>query len=296
MQTQNYSPITVHEDGDFFREAILYTTNMTGLNSQLVEKDYFCSVLLSVLYSDESSLVFKGGTCLSKVYGGFYRLSEDLDFMISTSSDSSRSIRRKTIEPLKKIVGRVSDVLPFFTFLEHLTGRNNSTQYIAQVQYRSSIRPVPATIKIEIGLREELLTLPQKGRVKTLLNDPFSRKPGVQEFSVLCMSPEEAYAEKLRAALTRKDLAIRDFYDIDYAVQGMGLDLSKKHFLDLAIRKLTVPGNDPVNITLSRKETLKRQLETELKPILREKDFQQFDLDRAFNLVAQIGSRLQQLM
>lgn len=296
MQTQNYSPITVHEDGDFFREAILYTANMTGLNSQLVEKDYFCSVLLSVLYSDESSLVFKGGTCLSKVYGGFYRLSEDLDFMISTPSDSSRSLRRKTIEPLKKIVGRVSDVLPFFTFLEHLTGRNNSTQYIAQVQYRSSIRPVPATIKIEIGLREELLTLPQKGRVKTLLNDPFSRKPAVQEFSVLCMSPEEAYAEKLRAALTRKDLAIRDFYDIDYAVQGMGLDLSKKHFLDLAIRKLTVPGNDPVNITLSRKEMLKRQLETELKPILREKDFQQFDLDRAFNLVAQIGSRLQQLM
>jgi hypothetical protein len=41
---------------------------------------------------------------------------------------------------------------------------------------------------------------------------------------------------------------------------------------------------------------LKRQLETELKPILREKDFQQFNLDRAFNLVAEIGSKLQRLM
>jgi predicted nucleotidyltransferase component of viral defense system len=296
MQTQNYSPITVHEDGDFFREAILYTANMTGLNSQLVEKDYFCSVLLSFLYSDESSLVFKGGTCLSKVYGGFYRLSEDLDFMISTPSDSSRSLRRKTIEPLKKMVGRVTDVLPLFTLLEHLTGRNNSTQYIAQVQYRSSIRPVPATIKIEIGLREELLTLPQKGRVKTLLNDPFSRKPAVQEFSVLCMSPEEAYAEKLRAALTRKDLAIRDFYDIDYAVTKKNFKLNEEQFLEFVKKKLAVPGNDPLNITLSRKEMLKRQLETELKPILREKDFQQFNLDRAFNLVAEIGSKLQQLM
>jgi predicted nucleotidyltransferase component of viral defense system len=295
MQTQNYSPITVHEDGDFFREALLYTANMTGLNSQLVEKDYFCSVLLSFLFSDESSLVFKGGTCLSKIYGGFYRLSEDLDFMISTPSDSSRSLRRKTIEPLKKIIGRISDVLPLFTILENLTGRNNSTQYIAQVQYRSSIREVPATIKIEIGLREELLTLPQKGRVKTLLDDPFSRKPAVQEFTVSCMSPEEAYAEKLRAALTRTELAIRDFYDIDYAVREIGLDLSKKDFLDLVIRKLTVPGNDPVNITSARKEALRRQLETELKPILREKDFQRFDLDRTFNLVTQIGSRLQRL-
>ena len=296
MQTQNYSPITLHEDGDFFREAILYTANMTGLNSQLVEKDYFCSVLLSFLYSDESSLVFKGGTCLSKVYGGFYRLSEDLDFMISTPSDSSRSLRRKTIEPLKKMVGRVTDVLPLFTFLERLTGRNNSTQYIAQVQYRSSIRPVPATIKIEIGLREELLTLPQKGRVRTLLYDPFSRKPAVQEFSVLCMSPEEAYAEKLRAALTREDLAIRDFYDIDYAVTKMNLKLNEEQFLEFVKKKLAVPGNDPLNINLSRKEMLKRQLETELKPILREKDFQQFNLDRAFNLVAGIGSKLQQLM
>ena len=294
MQTQNYSPITVHEDGDFFREALLYTANMTGLNSQLVEKDYFCSVLLSFLFSDESSLVFKGGTCLSKVYGGFYRLSEDLDFMISTPSGSSRSLRRKTIEPLKKMIGRISDVLPVFTILENLTGRNNSTQYFAQVQYRSSIREVPATIKIEIGLREELLTLPQKGRVKTLLNDPFSRKPAVQEFTVSCMSPEEAYAEKLRAALTRTELAIRDFYDIDYAVQEMGLDLSKKDFLDLVMRKLTVPGNDPVNITSARKEVLRRQLETELKPILREKDFQRFDLDRAFNLVTQIGSNVLQ--
>jgi len=295
MQTQNYSPITVHEDQDFFREALLYTANMTGLNSQLVEKDYFSSVLLSFLYSDESSLVFKGGTCLSKVYGEFYRLSEDIDFMISTPSDSSRSLRRKTIEPLKKMMGRISDVLPVFTILENLTGWNNSTQYIAQVQYRSSIREVPATIKIEIGLREELLTSPQKGRVKTLLNDPFSRKPAVQEFTVSCMSAEEAYAEKLRAALTRTELAIRDFYDIDYAVQEMGFNVSKKDFLDLVMRKLTVPGNDPVNITSARKEVLRRQLETELKPILREKDFQRFDLDRAFNLVTQIGSRLQRL-
>jgi predicted nucleotidyltransferase component of viral defense system len=295
MQTQNYSPITVHEDRDFFREALLYTANMTGFNSQLVEKDYFCSVLLSFLYSYESSLVFKGGTCLSKVYGEFYRLSEDIDFMISTPTDSSRSFRRKTIEPLKKMIGHISNVLSVFTILENLTGRNNSTQYIAQVQYRSSIREVPATIKIEIGLREEFLTFPQKGRVKTLLNDPFSRKPAVQEFTVSCMSPEEAYAEKLRAALTRTELAIRDFYDIDYAVQEMGLDLSKKDFLDLVIRKLTVPGNDPVNITSARKEVLRRQLETELKPILREKDFQRFDLDRAFNLVTHIGSRLQRL-
>lgn len=296
MQTRNYSPITAHEDAEFFRDAVLYTASMTGFNPELVEKDYFCSLLLSYLYSGESPLVFKGGTCLSKVYGGFYRLSEDLDFMISTPSDSSRSFRRRSIEPMKRMVGRLPDALRIFSVSENLAGRNNSTQYIAQIQYRSSIRPVPARIKIEIGLREELLTPAQKGQVTTLLSDPFSRKPAVQEFNVSCMSLEEAYAEKVRAALTRRELAIRDFYDIDYAIQGLGLDLSKKNFLDLAIKKLTIPGNDPINITVAGKGMLRRQLETDLKPILRERDFQRFELDRSFNLVSQIGSTLQELI
>ena len=295
MQNRNSYQISAHEDGDFFREAVLYTASTTGFASELIEKDYFFSVLLSYLDANESPLIFRGGTCLSKIYGEFYRLSEDLDFTISVPFDAPRSLRRKKIEPLKKVVGRISDTLSIFSLSQNLIGRNNSTQYIAQVQYQSNIRPSPATIKIEIGLREEILTTPQKGLVKTLLFDPFSRKPVVPEFSVMCLSLDEAYAEKIRAALTRTELAIRDFYDIDYAVRKMGINLREERLLDLVRKKLAVPGNDPVDLELSRKEMLKAQLKTELKPILREQDLQQFDLDRAFNLVAEIGLNMKQL-
>jgi len=292
MPNRNSYQISAHEDGDFFRETILYTANTTGFTSELIEKDYFCSVLLSYLYANGSPLIFRGGTCLSKIYGEFYRLSEDLDFTISVPFDAPRSIRRKKIEPVKKVVGRISDTLSIFSLSQNLIGRNNSTQYLAQVQYQSHIRPSPATIKIEIGLREEILTMPQKGLVKTLLSDPFSRKPVVPEFSVMCLSLDEAYAEKIRAALTRTELAIRDFYDIDYAVRRMGIDLSGESLLDVVRKKMAVPGNDPVNLELSPKEMLKAQLNTELKPILREQDFLQFDLDRAFNLVAEVRSKV----
>ena len=295
MQNRNSYQISAHEDGDFFREAVLYTASTTGFASELIEKDYFFSVLLSYLDANESPLIFRGGTCLSKIYGEFYRLSEDLDFTISVPFDAPRSLRRKKIEPFKKVVGRISDTLSIFSLSQNLIGRNNSTQYIAQVQYQSTIRPSPATIKIEIGLREEILTTPQKGLVKTLLIDPFSRKPVVPEFSVMCLSLDEAYAEKIRAALTRTELAIRDFYDIDYAVRKMGINLREERLLDLVRKKLAVPGNDPVDLELSRKEMLKAQLKTELKPILREQDLQQFDLDRAFNLVAEIGLNMKQL-
>jgi hypothetical protein len=36
----------VYEDQAFFHEAVLFTTGQTKLNATLIEKDYFCTVLL----------------------------------------------------------------------------------------------------------------------------------------------------------------------------------------------------------------------------------------------------------
>lgn len=66
----------------------------TGFGSKLVEKDYFCSLVLAFLFQDEAStLVFKGGTALSKIHTEFYRLSEDLDFVIPLPSSAHRPLR-----------------------------------------------------------------------------------------------------------------------------------------------------------------------------------------------------------
>ncbi|MBN2124216.1 MAG: nucleotidyl transferase AbiEii/AbiGii toxin family protein [Deltaproteobacteria bacterium] len=62
-------------DPDIFREALSYSEGITGLTASLIEKDYYCSLILHHLFSRETQLIFKGGTCLSKVYADFYRLS-----------------------------------------------------------------------------------------------------------------------------------------------------------------------------------------------------------------------------
>jgi predicted nucleotidyltransferase component of viral defense system len=81
-----------HEDPVLFRAAVGFTAATTGLPARLVEKDYFCTVVLACLAGVEG-LVFKGGTCLAKVYADFYRLSEDLDFVISTPVSTTRGQR-----------------------------------------------------------------------------------------------------------------------------------------------------------------------------------------------------------
>jgi predicted nucleotidyltransferase component of viral defense system len=288
--------ITVHEDVEFFREAVLFTARNTGINTALVEKDYFCSLLLSYLYQQgETNVVFRGGTSLGKIYADFYRLSEDLDFVIPTSADATRQQRRRLIVPFKKLISEISGENSVFHLSQQLREHSNSAQYIGYLTY-TSIADIPGQlvrIKIEVGLDEELLDSPVTKEARTLLIDPFRNAPAVAKINVKTLTLREAYAEKLRAALTRRDVAIRDFYDIDYALTNRILDLTDPILEQYVLNKLRVSFHDPIDISPSRRSTLQSQLETQLKPVLRPKDYEGFDLDGAFDLVAGFGTRIQ---
>jgi len=206
MAPYSLTDISFHEDRDLFREAVLYTAGKTGLNASLVEKDYYCSVVLAHLYGkDKEPPVFRGGTSLSKIHADFYRLSEDLDFTLSISPVASRSERSRMISPVKEWVSSLGKELSVFRIEQKLIGYNNSRQYVAQIAYPSVVGNGSGRIKIEVGLREEILILPIRKNVRTLLENPFAKKQAIQEFEVLTLTREETYAEKIRAALTRRE-------------------------------------------------------------------------------------------
>jgi hypothetical protein len=167
-----------------------------------------------------------------------------------------------------------------------MTGANRSTQYIAVAGYNSLLGAQEETIKIEVGLREPLLTPVINGSARTLLLDPVAGQPLVKPVAARCISRSEAFAEKFRAALSRREAAIRDFFDIDYAVRRIGLRHQDAEFAGLVRRKLAIPGNEPVDVSENRLAALRRQLEPELKPLLRASDFAEFDLERAFRTVS----------
>ena len=280
----------VHEDSAWFREAVQFTAAETLFLPRLIEKDYICTLLLHYLSASDGSLVFKGGTCLAKVHAGFYRLSEDLDFIIPISLSASRSERRGLSARLKEATSQLPTELSTFRIVEPLTGANNSTQYVTVVGYTSLINQQEEIVKIEVGLREPLLTQVLIGKAQTLLLNPVSGKPITPAIAVPCISWSEAMAEKLRAALSRRDAAVRDFYDIDYAVRKRGFLPLQTAMTKLVRQKLAIPGNEPVDISPERMAGLRRQLDTELKTVLREKDFLEFDLERAFRIVTEVAA------
>jgi predicted nucleotidyltransferase component of viral defense system len=279
-------------DPEFFRAAVSFTAQRTGFAARLIEKDYFCSVLLEYLASASKDLVFKGGTCLAKVYAGFYRLSEDLDFVISMPTNAKRTDRSKQATALKPVVANMAAQLPAFRMIKPLTGANNSTQYIAVVGYMSLISGQSETIKIEVGLREPLLTPAKTELANAILLNPVSDRTLINPISLRCISKMEAFAEKFRAALTRREVAIRDFYDIDYASIKLDLHIDDEEFVRLVKQKLSVPGNFQVDISQPRLKVLRQQLEGQLRPVLREKDYSDFDLERAIRTVIGMAGNL----
>ncbi len=276
-------------DPDIFRESLSYSEGVTGFTASLIEKDYYCSLILHHIFDRETPLVFKGGTCLSKVYADFYRLSEDLDLIIPVSVDAPRNQRRSKMNPMKGIFNKLPAAIPGVAVSKAFRGHNESRQYIGYLEYPSIVINKQERIKIEIGIREPLLFPSVTGKTRTIIVNPFSGQPLLPVFTVQAMDMKEAYAEKVRAALTRTKPAIRDLFDLFYAGRKMGLDLDAPDFLTMVKKKLSVPGNTPVHISSEYKREIKRQLEGQLRPVLRPADFDSFNMDEAIELIVLIA-------
>ena len=276
-------------DPDIFREALSYSEAVTGFTASLIEKDYYCSLILHHVFDRDTPLVFKGGTCLSKVYADFYRLSEDLDLVIPVAVDTPRNQRRSEMNPIKGIFDELPEAIPGIAVSQAFRGHNESRQYIGYLEYDSNVMDKHERIKIEIGIREPLLLPSLTGETRTIVVNPFSGRPLLPAFTVQAMGMKEAYAEKVRATLSRKEPAIRDLFDLFHAVRKMKLDLDDHDFLIMVKQKLNVPGNTPIDISLEYKRELNRQLEGQLRPVLRPADFDSFNMNEAFELIGRIA-------
>jgi predicted nucleotidyltransferase component of viral defense system len=269
-----------HDDPDRFRAALTYTSATTGFLAALIEKDYYCSLLLNDLGElMRNGLVFKGGTCLSKVHTEFFRLSEDLDFTYSIPAGTSRPDRRKIIAPFKGYFASIPERLLCFRITQELNAKFESSYYFGSIGYISAITGEVGSIKLEVSLKEPIHQPVEDLVARTILCDPHSKATTFLQVPVRVLSIKEAYAEKTRAALTRRKPAIRDFFDVDHAVLNGLLFPQDEATIELISHKLSTT-DDPIDISDARVDAVQIQVETQLKSVVRLEDFKKFDLRR----------------
>ena len=248
----------------------------------ILEKDYYLTIILNnieKLLSDK--IVFKGGTLLNKVHLNYHRLSEDLDFTYYGEL-TARSQRSKAITPIREKMPGFLKALDLSSSSPQGEGFNNSTQYVFKVNYPSIVTGKDGLIKLEISLRQPPIDKPVHNVVKHFYQDPFSGEDLFPSGKVLSLSLNEAVAEKLKAAISRKDVAIRDYYDLWHIAES-GFDFYQDKFIKLFKRKLSDEGHEidygnNFGLSDAQLSLLRGQVDTHLNEVIRVDE--EFDLEK----------------
>jgi len=290
----------IHENKDEFIKSLERASRKKGFLLPLIEKDYYLTLILSRVHELSENLIFKGGTCLNKVYYVYYRLSEDIDFsMVLPQYEATRGQRRKCIQPVKDKIKKFVEQFGMKIDDASNPGRNESKQYVYYFVYQSALREVEAKIKFEIGLRFNPFDMIKKRPVQHAFLHPFTGEPLFDGGQINCLSLNELIAEKLRAGAIRKIIAPRDFYDIDFVLRNK-FDLTNKEVIALLKKKLqeddadTDLGKYRENLGRSDEEIkdMNSRIETELFDVLTPNERGNFNLNTALERINKVMEKV----
>lgn len=96
--------MNLHLDRDAFETLLLDVQERTGVRADILEKDYYVTLMLRELAENQSDLhaYFKGGTALYKAIGSIRRFSEDIDLTVEIHDGISKTQAAKRLKSSAK--------------------------------------------------------------------------------------------------------------------------------------------------------------------------------------------------
>ena len=289
IDTLLWTALPIENEGDLLK--VFEKSNTSNFDKEKFEKDFYLTVLLNRITREIPEITFKGWTCLNRIYYPYFRLSEDLDFSISIEDPlvDTNGKRQKfayhmrdKMKEICKIMDRTLDDDDHHhkkAQWSKLLKTKDYTYLKYVLTYISIFSQKEQTIKIEVTYTNKQHIPWQDWAIHSIFIDPILEEPIFEAIDIKCLSLEEMMAEKIRAALTRQNPAIRDFFDIRY-VKNQWFDFST--IQDLIAHKIeesegwyTIDGYYDV---------LKEQIKTDLEPVLG-KEYPDFDFDQIYKFI-----------
>ncbi len=168
----------------------------------------------------KENLVFKGGTVLKKVYFPDYRFSEDLDFSFKGKKFDIETIKAAFHELSVWVYEETRISLSIKNETQHETGNFNFfLSYTGPLGGAGTNKD----IKVDISRDELIYYAPKEKQVINAYSDLRQKK-----YSILCYSPGEVIAEKMRSIMQRT--TPRDMYDLWYLFETEGHNIEDHIF------------------------------------------------------------------
>jgi len=225
----------------------------------LVEKDVIISKMLVYLTQNKDfsqNYAFKGGTCLTKCYLGYYRFSEDMDFTYLNQKEfggvSKKKIRElisKKIEKLGKLIESVAKKLDLDFKIEKESKKyvqfGGSNAFVTfKIWYDSKELKKETFVKIQVNHIEKLnypikelnvgFIVPKNLEKDFSFISPEEAETLLNPVKIKAYDLKEILIEKIRAILTRRGIKARDFVDVFLITNKDKLDLNdfKKEIIE----------------------------------------------------------------
>jgi len=247
------------------RTSISQAALKSGAAERAIEKDWWVTLTLKALFTGPyaQSLVFKGGTSLSKCYNLIQRFSEDIDIVLdpqllgmeyqeAPTKSFLNKLRRggckfTTTELLKSVeTGLISIGVPkglLTIYAEevpaNMPDKDPQTIYIVYPSLYESSNYIKNIVKIEVGVRAKIEPFSMV-LIESMLNQFFPNKAyGEEPFEVRAVDARKTFIEKaclLHEELRKPDRArirtermSRHFYDL---VRMMDTDICVRALAD----------------------------------------------------------------
>jgi predicted nucleotidyltransferase component of viral defense system len=203
----------IYQEKENFEELIIRVADANSeLSYELVEKDYFVSLVLQKIHELIPEVVFKGGTSLSKAYKIISRFSEDVDIAYVTEDHKRPSVgqRRAVQKSLRLIIEELGLNL---TNEEQIKSRSKQHHNVFRINYHP--KEISETLKDMLLIETyfynssfPVIELPITNYIHDYLvdndlTDLVESYPELKPFSMNVQSLERTYIDKVFAASDR---------------------------------------------------------------------------------------------
>lgn len=196
------------ENRELFKDVILLTSERLGTAADIIEKDYYVTMILRILAQAKYTVVFKGGTSLSKAFGAIDRFSEDIDITFTEHLGANRRKRLK-YEVLKPVGEELGLRIGNWDSIE--SDKNyNHYDYCYDSVLENSIGEIQPFVKLETALMSYAFPTVEREIGNYIYTTLAEEEP---DLMIECgLTPFAMRVQALERTLIDKIFALCDYY------------------------------------------------------------------------------------
>ena len=213
----------LHNNKESFNNLISIISDYYKIDAALIEKDYYVTLVLKELANSVPTLIFKGGTSLSKCFKIIDRFSEDIDLTLESDSQTQgqkKKMKNSIIETCLKLELHIQNV-------DAIRSMRDYNSYKVEYPIKHSFNGIRPLLLIETTYITKSYPC-EKRYATSIVYDYLYETGNVQLIKKYELQPFEIKVQSLERTLVDKVFAICDYYT------SKRIERNSRHIYDIS--------------------------------------------------------------